>query len=364
MSHNSQVTAQIDAFINEMIAALELQRAELHRKLEESQSKQEIEQYMVEIDTSQVVSVLSKTGMIVKYVDSESESEDEQEIVEYGAFRAALTQTYGKKAGAAAGDLNAPRSIALLPGGSVLVGESQNHRLSLFDRHGNFVRHIGSSGSENGQLQNPWGFSVDTQNQVVYIADWSNNRVVAFDLEGNFLRKIGCKFLRRPSSVFLARSGHLYVAESDSHRVSVWSTDGEFVRSFGSKGTKPGQLRSPSSVVVDYKSDPEGVVYVSEASNHRISAFDTQGNFLRTFGGYGCEEGMLQYPSAVVVGPKDGLLYVAEESGARVSVFRPSGTFVRCILSGQVTRPQSLCVTEKGQVYVAEGSLHRVSMWT
>eukprot|EP00455_Lapot_gusevi_P008530 TRINITY_DN13732_c0_g2_i4.p1 TRINITY_DN13732_c0_g2~~TRINITY_DN13732_c0_g2_i4.p1 ORF type:complete len:107 (+),score=34.73 TRINITY_DN13732_c0_g2_i4:223-543(+) len=105
------------------------------------------------------------------------------------------------------------------------------------------------------------------------------------------------------------------------------------------------------------------MVLVSDSSNHRISVFDMDGNFCRTFGNYGTDEGQLQYPAGLVVGPKDGLLYISEETGSRISVFNTNGTFVRCLLSGQITRPQDLVVTVDGQIIVAEGSLHRLSMW-
>ena len=62
---------------------------------------------------------------------------------------------------------------------------------------------------------------------------------------------------------------HAYVTEWGSHRVSVFHTSGEFVHSFGKKGSDRGELNSPRGIAVDQ----DGFVFVCEEGNNRIQVF-------------------------------------------------------------------------------------------
>ena len=59
--------------------------------------------------------------------------------------------------------------------------------------------------------------------------------------------------------------------------MAKYDKHGNWITSFGTYGTEPGQLRLPHSMQVDRK----GNVYVADRSNRRIQVFDSDGNFLR-----------------------------------------------------------------------------------
>ena len=64
-------------------------------------------------------------------------------------------------------------------------------------------------------------------------------------------------------------SDRVYVSECGSHRVSVFTSEGQFVTSFGSEGEGPGQFKYPTGLAVD----SSGVVYVCDSSNNRVQLF-------------------------------------------------------------------------------------------
>jgi sugar lactone lactonase YvrE len=55
--------------------------------------------------------------------------------------------------------------------------------------------------------------------------------------------------------------------------------NGDWVKSWGSKGTGPGQFVIPHSIAIDLQDN----IYVGDRTNHRIQVFDTDGNFKRMF---------------------------------------------------------------------------------
>lgn len=72
----------------------------------------------------------------------------------------------------------------------------------------------------------------------------------------------------------------------------------------------------------------DGRIAVADAQAEEVRLFDRDGQYLRTFGGKGGGPGELQGMQGVYLDP-DGLLRVPEQENARLSVFNPDTGFVR-----------------------------------
>ena len=173
-----------------------------------------------------------------------------------------------------------PACVTVGPNSDVYVTDELRHLVSVFDRDGLFLRHIGEHGIGEGQ----------------------------FD---------------RPSGIVFNASGRMLVVDTLNHRVQELTTDGEFVNAWGSHGSEDGQFRSPWGITVD--SDDH--VYVADHKNHRIQKFDPDGNFKFALGGYGSEKGQFDHPSDVAVDP-DGDIYVCDWVNNRVQVFDSDGGYI------------------------------------
>ncbi len=80
----------------------------------------------------------------------------------------------------------------------------------------------------------------------------------------------------RTSDVAFDRAGNIYVADGlgTNARVVKFDKDGHFIKSWGTKGSDPGQFDSPHGIAID----GQGNVYVADAGNRRIQLFDAEGN--------------------------------------------------------------------------------------
>jgi sugar lactone lactonase YvrE len=103
-----------------------------------------------------------------------------------------LLMTLGKKG--VAGDntsrdlFNQPNHVAVAPDGGIYVSDGYvNARVVHFSREGRFVRIIGGvKGSEPGQLQLPHGVALDSRGRIL-VNDSDNQRVSVFDKDGTFV---------------------------------------------------------------------------------------------------------------------------------------------------------------------------------
>ena len=100
------------------------------------------------------------------------------------------------QAGSDAGQLNAPRSIAFAPDGSLFVADSRNNRIQHFDASGTFIKEWGGLGdltqgqADPGSLNEPWGITV-APDGTIYVADTWNHRIQHYTAEGDFIDSFG-----------------------------------------------------------------------------------------------------------------------------------------------------------------------------
>jgi DNA-binding beta-propeller fold protein YncE len=95
------------------------------------------------------------------------------------------------------------------------------------------------------------------------------------------------------------------------------ATKYEFVKKWGSKGTREGQFTVPYSVDVDSKGD----VWVADRGNHRIQKFNKDGNFIFKFGTFGSKEGQFNNPRQVAVDINIKFFYVVDSKNNRIQKF-------------------------------------------
>src|SRR5687768_16870920 len=135
--------------------------------------------------------------------------------------------TLGKKG--VAGDnasrdsFNQPNALGFAASGDVYVSDGYvNSRIVQFKADGTFVRIIGGTkGSGPGELQVPHGVAVDPQGRIV-VADSDNKRVSVFDKDGRFVKTIAA-----PSrgGIVAAADGTIYVSDVNAGAVTVIRND-------------------------------------------------------------------------------------------------------------------------------------------
>jgi len=85
---------------------------------------------------------------------------------------------------------------------------------------------------------------------------------------------------RQPTDVAWDSDGNIFISDGYiNSRVAKYDKNGEWVKSWGVKGTGPGQFRLPHTIAIDRNNN----VYVGDRSNRRIQVFDTDGKLLRMF---------------------------------------------------------------------------------
>ena len=125
------------------------------------------------------------------------------------------------------------------------------------------------------------------------------------------------------------------------------------VLTFGEEGSSLDMLNNPFGLAVNARDE----IAVSDNFNHTIKIFNSDGNYLGSFGRWGSEAGELEYPRGIVF-HNNGNIFVADNS-SRIQIFNGRGEFVRSFggrghLDNQLNDPLGLSVDSDGNVIVAD----------
>jgi len=161
----------------------------------------------------------------------------------------------------------------------------KKHRIQIFSANGQFLHTFGEEGTAPGQLNWPCGIVVDHQNRIL-VAEHDNNRISMFSSEGNYLSSFGNGKgqLNRPVGITIDRKQNRIIVTEYHNRVSVFNDNFEWLLSFGSYGDLNGEFNYPMGVAVS-----DGRILVTDCNNHRIQVFTSNGQFLFSFGSKGSE---------------------------------------------------------------------------
>jgi len=172
--------------------------------------------------------------------------------------------------------------------------------------------------------------------------------------------------LRTPTGLDTDAYDNVYVADYDNNRVQKFSPDGELLLSFGSGGSSNGQFDGPKDVAVDSGDER---LYVADEKNHRIQKFTLGGVHVATFGGTAAGSGNGQFDRPYGVATEGGYVYVADHDNNRVQKLTAGGTYdtewgTPGAGDGEFNGPSGVAVTAGGTVYVTDYVNDRVQYFS
>ena len=222
-----------------------------------------------------------------------------------------------------------------------------------FDESGREIRSFGG-----GRFVWPHGLHVDRDGNIwvtdartptaAEIAKFPDARgkgdvVVKFDPQGTVLMTLGTPGVRgnppnalaEPTAVITdPANGDVYVAESHMDvadpslvaRISVFDRNGMFLRTFGKAGVGPGEFRTPHALAFD----SHGNLVVADRHNHRVQVLTKSGQFVREYTNFSRVSGL-------AVDANDVLYATDSESTEAVHPGWSRGIRIGSLADGRVT---------------------------
>jgi DNA-binding beta-propeller fold protein YncE len=154
----------------------------------------------------------------------------------------------------------------------IFVTDTLRNEIFVLDMQGTVIKTIGKEGSAEGEFSLPTELRFAGSNLMV--VDSMNFRVQVFNHGGTFKYSIGkigdsAGAIFRPKAIGVDSEGDIYEVDSLWGMVQVFNQQGQLLYYFGQKGTEVGEFQVPTGLFID----PSDHVYVVDSFNQRVQVF-------------------------------------------------------------------------------------------
>ncbi|GBP09847.1 Tripartite motif-containing protein 3 [Eumeta japonica] len=294
---------------------------------------------------------------------------------------------------------------AVVRGNNPLESEDD---LVLHYRSRNFVPHYTwrKTSRPAGVATSPW------TNHLYICGLDAHNVLVVERTQARIIARLVCDEMLCPVHIaFMKSLGEIYITDKWKHCVHVFSKDGEYLRSFGQKGTDNAQhliyvvdtgndrvqvlhsdgkyvgqigivtkqrainrnnvwqteevtcteLNAPTSIAVT-----NDRIIILDSGNRRVKIYNKQDKTkILEFGSLGHRKGQFRQPEVLAVEPL-GFIVVGDSGNSRVQIFKPTGQLVR-VFGGLGTEPgkfgwiSGIHVTKQLDIIISDTKNHTVN---
>ena len=201
-----------------------------------------------------------------------------------------------------------PVGLAVDPiNGNVVAVDSAN-RVLIFNSAGVFQSTFGSPGTGAGQFSlrpvsgaPTGGVAIDPTNENILVTDWGNNRVQIFSSTGVYVGQFGTQgagngqFGFGPVGIAIdPETRNIAVVDSGNGRVEIFNSSGAYLSQFGAPTAAATACWTPAPCSsAGLAIDPTSHNIIVQGAiggvptNPAIQIFDSKGNYLSQFGGFG-----------------------------------------------------------------------------
>ncbi|CAK1589235.1 unnamed protein product [Parnassius mnemosyne] len=220
------------------------------------------------------------------------------------------------------GQFTEPSGVAVNAQNDIIVADTNNHRIQIFDKEGRFKFQFGECGKRDGQLLYPNRVAVvRTSGDIIVTERSPTHQIQIYNQYGQFVRKFGANILQHPRGVTVDNKGRIVVVECKVMRVIIFDQVGNVLQKFGCSK----HLEFPNGVVVNDKQE----IFISDNRAHCVKVFNYEGIYLRQIGG----EGVTNYPIGVGINASGEILIADNHNNFNLTIFTQDGQLVSALES-------------------------------
>jgi hypothetical protein len=256
----------------------------------------------------------------------------------------------------------------------------------VFDQKGKFVRSWGKEfrGVAHGLWLRKEGnqeflyLTVNAANPKATEKPWLSSVIVKTTLQGEFVWKIegppdieaykstaaGAAAPYNPTNLAIAPNGDIYVGDGyGSYYINQYNSRGEYIRSFGGRGSEPGKLAEPHGIWVDTRSAAP-VLVVADRRNNRLQRFTLEGAHIDFIPGFRLPCHFDEREGTVVIPDLHGRVTLLDRSNRIVAHLGDSNSPEWAnplrngprekFIPGQFICPHGACFDRDGNIFVVE----------
>ncbi len=196
------------------------------------------------------------------------------------------------------GLLRKPINVVVDTDGMIYVSDTERSQIVVFTPDLHFS-HTLSNGS-----QKPLDMAI--MGDSLFVVDYEDRNLEIWSIKRRkFLSDFPPQNNSRPDSIRLfvpyavdiSETGHIYVTDYGQFRIQEYDTDGTYIKTYGGIGRSLGKFARPKGLAVDH----EGNVFVVDTAFENVQIFNSESQLLMFFGGPYKQPGDLYLPAQVTI---------------------------------------------------------------
>lgn len=220
--------------------------------------------------------------------------------------------------GTAEGQFAEPSGVAVNSRNEILVADTNNHRIQVFDENGKFRFKFGDVGRADGQFFFPNRVAVAPKSGDIIITERNpTHQVQIYNQYGQFVRKFGADVLQHPRGITVDNEDRIIIVECKVMKVVIFDIFGKVLKKFGCSK----YVEFPNGVAVNDKEE----IFISDNRAHCVKVFNYEGLYLRQIGG----EGLTNYPISVCINRRGEVLIADNHSSFNITIFTQDGQLIK-----------------------------------
>ena len=178
-----------------------------------------------------------------------------------------IRSIYGVKAG---DNFDKPESVGIDKDGNLYVADTGNHRIAVFDKSGEYIRHFGDRKS----VPYPLSIAISKSGRM-YVTSLMMQRLTILDKNGKVKKKMQFKKKDEiPLRVTLYK-GKMYMTTVG--KIMIGDMDGNIEKRLSKEGRALGMLEYPNGIAVTKVGKLKEAIVISDSNNNIIQVFRMNG---------------------------------------------------------------------------------------
>ncbi len=238
-----------------------------------------------------------------------------------------------------------------------------------------YVKTIGLATNQTGRgFVNPYDVAVGKDGRIFVLnhCDSARKNLIRIgiinmdeDYLGEFGKGAGLNDdqFNSPVSMAFDSQERLYITDELNHRVTIFDSSGNFLDKWDTKGSGPGEFNGPAGIAIDSNDN----IYIVDQHNSRVQKLSNDGKSIAEWGEFGSGPGQFNLPWGIAV-DADANVYVADWRNDRIQKFSTDGLYLASFGKsgegdGELSRPAGVAVDPDGFVYVADWGNERIQVF-
>ena len=209
----------------------------------------------------------------------------------------------------------------------IIVCDSANNRMQVFDKRGKFIQIFGSMGDGPGQVDNPNGVCI--VNGYIWVTEMRNARIQVFDGDYNYVSTISVRPFT-PRSICTTVEGEILIT-TYGREILILDGDGHIKSKFTCQGNDEDHFP-----LVGICTNSQKQILVVDFPNGRVQVFDQRGMFLHALP----KDSNITIPYHICVDWQDNI-YITCFASHKIYILDPKGNIVQEV---GVENPGGICL--------------------